>query len=52
MCHFAPQSPAFWVMARAVREFVESEGGGNLPVRGTVPDMIADSEKFISLQNV
>nr|XP_023646651.1 NEDD8-activating enzyme E1 regulatory subunit isoform X2 [Paramormyrops kingsleyae] len=46
------QTPAFWIMARAVKEFVESEGGGNLPVRGTIPDMIADSEKFINLQNV
>ncbi|MBN3319833.1 ULA1 enzyme, partial [Atractosteus spatula] len=46
------QSPSFWVMARAVKEFVEKEGGGSLPVRGTIPDMIADSDKFISLQNV
>ncbi|KAJ7985949.1 hypothetical protein DPEC_G00345760 [Dallia pectoralis] len=46
------QTPAFWVMARAVREFVQSEGGGNLPLRGSIPDMIADSEKFINLQNV
>ncbi|XP_030620727.1 NEDD8-activating enzyme E1 regulatory subunit isoform X1 [Chanos chanos] len=46
------QTPAFWVMARAVREFVRNEGRGNLPVRGTIPDMIADSEKFIKLQNV
>ncbi|MFT7816777.1 NEDD8-activating enzyme E1 regulatory subunit isoform X2 [Arapaima gigas] len=46
------QTPAYWVMAQAVKEFVENEGGGNLPVRGTIPDMIADSEKFIRLQNV
>uniref|UniRef100_W5MCD9 NEDD8-activating enzyme E1 regulatory subunit n=1 Tax=Lepisosteus oculatus TaxID=7918 RepID=W5MCD9_LEPOC len=46
------QSPSFWMMARAVKEFVEKEGGGSLPVRGTIPDMIADSDKFISLQNV
>ncbi|XP_029112104.1 NEDD8-activating enzyme E1 regulatory subunit isoform X1 [Scleropages formosus] len=46
------QTPAFWVMARAVKEFVENEGEGKLPVRGTIPDMIADSEKFINLQNV
>uniref|UniRef100_A0A3P8XXL7 NEDD8-activating enzyme E1 regulatory subunit n=1 Tax=Esox lucius TaxID=8010 RepID=A0A3P8XXL7_ESOLU len=46
------QTPAFWVLARAVREFVQNEGGGNLPLRGSIPDMIADSEKFINLQNV
>uniref|UniRef100_A0A673YA92 NEDD8-activating enzyme E1 regulatory subunit n=1 Tax=Salmo trutta TaxID=8032 RepID=A0A673YA92_SALTR len=46
------QTPAFWVMTRAVREFVQNDGRGNLPVRGSIPDMIADSEKFINLQNV
>uniref|UniRef100_A0A3Q1I6M6 NEDD8-activating enzyme E1 regulatory subunit n=1 Tax=Anabas testudineus TaxID=64144 RepID=A0A3Q1I6M6_ANATE len=46
------QTPSFWVMLRAVKEFVHNEGNGNLPVRGTIPDMIADSQKFISLQNV
>lgn len=46
------QTPSFWVMARAVREFVRNEGRGSLPVRGSIPDMIADSQKFINLQNV
>uniref|UniRef100_A0A672H068 NEDD8-activating enzyme E1 regulatory subunit n=1 Tax=Salarias fasciatus TaxID=181472 RepID=A0A672H068_SALFA len=46
------QTSAFWVMLRAVKEFVHNEGSGSLPVRGTIPDMIADSQKFINLQNV
>ncbi|KAM3876792.1 NEDD8-activating enzyme E1 regulatory subunit [Diretmus argenteus] len=46
------QTPSFWVMLRAVKEFIHNEGNGNLPVRGTIPDMIADSKRFISLQNV
>ncbi|XP_031424594.1 NEDD8-activating enzyme E1 regulatory subunit [Clupea harengus] len=46
------QTPSFWVIARAVREFVREEGNGSLPVRGTIPDMIADSQKFIKLQNI
>uniref|UniRef100_A0A673H6L4 NEDD8-activating enzyme E1 regulatory subunit n=1 Tax=Sinocyclocheilus rhinocerous TaxID=307959 RepID=A0A673H6L4_9TELE len=46
------QSPSFWVMAQGVRDFVRNEGNGKLPVRGTIPDMIADSDKFIKLQNV
>ncbi|XP_059680697.1 NEDD8-activating enzyme E1 regulatory subunit isoform X2 [Gavia stellata] len=46
------QSPSFWILARAVKEFVAKEGQGSLPVRGTIPDMIADSSKFIKLQNV
>uniref|UniRef100_A0A3Q2YZE7 NEDD8-activating enzyme E1 regulatory subunit n=1 Tax=Hippocampus comes TaxID=109280 RepID=A0A3Q2YZE7_HIPCM len=46
------QTPPFWLMLRAVKEFVHNEGCGSLPLRGTIPDMIADSQKFISLQNV
>ncbi|KAK5603695.1 NEDD8-activating enzyme E1 regulatory subunit [Crenichthys baileyi] len=46
------KTASFWVMLRAVKEFVYNEGNGSLPVRGTIPDMIADSQKFINLQNV
>ncbi|GAB1293533.1 NEDD8-activating enzyme E1 regulatory subunit [Apodemus speciosus] len=46
------QTPPFWILARALKEFVAKEGQGNLPVRGTIPDMIADSSKYIKLQNV
>uniref|UniRef100_A0A8B9F5L6 NEDD8-activating enzyme E1 regulatory subunit n=1 Tax=Amazona collaria TaxID=241587 RepID=A0A8B9F5L6_9PSIT len=46
------QSPSFWILARAVKEFVANEGQGSLPVQGSIPDMIADSSKFIKLQNV
>lgn len=49
---FVYQTPSFWVMLRGVKQFVHSEGNGNLPVRGTIPDMMADSQKFINLQNV
>lgn len=50
--NITPQSSNFWILARAVKEFTASEGKGNLPLRGTIPDMIADSDKFIKLQNV
>uniref|UniRef100_A0A8C3HDE9 NEDD8-activating enzyme E1 regulatory subunit n=1 Tax=Chrysemys picta bellii TaxID=8478 RepID=A0A8C3HDE9_CHRPI len=50
--NLSQQTPSFWILARAVKEFVAKEGQGNLPVRGTIPDMIADSGKFIKLQNV
>ncbi|XP_067905163.1 NEDD8-activating enzyme E1 regulatory subunit [Heterodontus francisci] len=46
------QSAPFWILTRAVKQFVEKEGLGSLPVRGTIPDMIADSTRFIRLQNV
>lgn len=43
---------SFWLLARAVREFVEKEGGGLLPLRGTLPDMTADSDRYIALQRI
>jgi amyloid beta precursor protein binding protein 1 len=39
-------------MAKAVRDFVENEGEGCLPLCGSIPDMTADTEKYIALQQV
>ncbi len=36
---------------RAIREFCENEGLGQLPLRGTIPDMVSDTERFVALQN-
>ncbi|KAK3871146.1 hypothetical protein Pcinc_023708 [Petrolisthes cinctipes] len=48
----SPTTKPFWIMARALHEFITSEGRGALPVRGTIPDMTADSEKYIKVQNL
>lgn len=45
-------SDPFWYILRAVKDFMEEDGGGLLPVGGVVPDMTADTESFISLQKV
>ncbi|XP_048731637.1 NEDD8-activating enzyme E1 regulatory subunit-like isoform X2 [Ostrea edulis] len=45
------ESKPFWILLRAVREFVENEGKGALPLRGSIPDMTSDSERYIQLQN-
>ena len=45
-------SKPFWILARAVRDFVRNEGQGALPLRGSIPDMTADSERYIALQGV
>ncbi|KAJ5066886.1 nedd8-activating enzyme e1 regulatory subunit [Anaeramoeba ignava] len=42
----------FWVLARAVRDFVKEEGKGYLPLLGTIPDMTADTNSFLALQKV
>ncbi|KAL9543592.1 hypothetical protein MBANPS3_008045 [Mucor bainieri] len=46
------KSPLFWILTRAVREFVENEGGGQLPLSGKLPDMKSDTCNYINLQNV
>jgi amyloid beta precursor protein binding protein 1 len=46
------ESKPFWIMARAVKEFVDKEGQGLLPIRGSIPDMTADSDRYIHLQSV
>lgn len=37
-------------MCAALREMVEAEGA--LPVRGTLPDMAADTHSYVTLQNI
>ena len=31
---------------------MENEGDGLLPLKGALPDMVADTEKFVSLQQM
>uniref|UniRef100_UPI00358EEBE6 NEDD8-activating enzyme E1 regulatory subunit isoform X2 n=1 Tax=Myxine glutinosa TaxID=7769 RepID=UPI00358EEBE6 len=45
-------STDFWICLHALKGFVENEGGGTLPVRGSLPDMIADSASYLALQAV
>ncbi|RCH88335.1 NEDD8-activating enzyme E1 regulatory subunit, partial [Rhizopus stolonifer] len=50
--HANGQSPYFWILARAVRDFVDHEGAGHLPLSGKLPDMKSDTLNYIRLQNV
>ena len=43
------ESPDFWVIAFALREFVEANG--RLPLSGSIPDMHSDTESYTALQN-
>jgi len=45
-------SENFWFLAAAVRAFVHKEGGGHLPLMGTIPDMIAETKVFVELQKL
>jgi NEDD8-activating enzyme E1 regulatory subunit len=46
------ESSNFWIIARAVRDFVANEGLGLLPLAGNVPDMKADTPNYIAMQNI
>lgn len=50
--NISEKSDEFWVLAAALKEFVENEGKGDLPLSGTIPDMAADTAGYISLQRV
>ncbi|KAF8466212.1 hypothetical protein BDZ91DRAFT_725792 [Kalaharituber pfeilii] len=44
----------FWIIARAVMDFVSDpqQGNGQLPLSGAVPDMKAESRDYVRLQNL
>lgn len=44
------ETPAFWIMARALGKFVGDHGV--LPLRGSIPDMHADTDAYVALQQV
>jgi len=45
----ANESATFWILASALGDFVKQEG--TLPLMGSLPDMKADSNRYIQLQN-
>lgn len=50
--YFSFQSEPFWILTKAVRDFVENEGNGCLPLRGSLPDMTANTYSYITLQQM
>ncbi|XP_059091053.1 NEDD8-activating enzyme E1 regulatory subunit-like isoform X2 [Tigriopus californicus] len=44
------KSSDFWFIVRGIRDFLESTG--HLPLKGTIPDMFSDSQRYIQLQLV
>lgn len=50
--YISPESSNFWLLARALREFVTTENDQKLPLRGSIPDMISSSDMYIQLSQV
>lgn len=42
----------FWIVIRAIKEFVLDKNDGRLPVSGSIPDMISSSEEYVRLQTI
>lgn len=47
---FTGHNIGFWVLAAAVRRFVAENG--QLPLRGSLPDMASDTESYVMLQKI
>jgi amyloid beta precursor protein binding protein 1 len=45
-----PESTSFWIITRAVSDFVRRHSV--LPLAGVVPDMKADTEKYVTMQTM
>ncbi|KAK6919366.1 THIF-type NAD/FAD binding fold [Dillenia turbinata] len=45
-------SPDFWIMVAALKEFIANEGGGEVPLEGSIPDMTSSTELYVNLQKI
>jgi len=45
-------SPNFWIIASAIKQFIDNEGGGMVPLMGSLPDMTATTELYIAIQKL
>jgi len=50
--HLTQESTKFWILAHALKGFVENEGAGFLPLPGSLSDMTATTEGYLKLQTL
>ncbi|KAI1313843.1 NEDD8-activating enzyme E1 regulatory subunit [Mortierella claussenii] len=48
------ESANFWILTRAVKDFVsdQTKSAGLLPLSGTIPDMKAQTDSYVTLQSI
>jgi len=53
-CANPPSDSKFWILAKAVKEFIENkeEGNGYVPLPGAIPDMTATTNGYIAIQKL
>ncbi|KAF5398745.1 Amyloid beta protein binding protein 1 [Paragonimus heterotremus] len=47
-----PSTTTFWRLVCALKDFVQHEGEGQLPIRGSLPDMTSDSKRYLRLLSI
>ena len=50
--NLTPESNNFWLLANGLRKYVDNDQNKLLPLRGSLPDMFSDSERYIKLQSI
>jgi len=45
-------STAFWILVRALKDFMEKEGGNFLPCSTNIPDLTMDSKSYVALKSI
>ncbi|KAK0588643.1 hypothetical protein LWI29_003601 [Acer saccharum] len=45
-------SSNYWVMVAALKDFIASEGSGEAPLEGSIPDMTSSTEHYVNLQKI
>ena len=48
----ASSESSFWMLVAGLRAYLEGEGGGVLPLEGSLPDMTAYTEHYLALQQL
>ncbi|GAX80293.1 hypothetical protein CEUSTIGMA_g7731.t1 [Chlamydomonas eustigma] len=46
------ESDDFWIIVSALKSFMDNEGNGQLPLQGSIPDMHALTDLYLSLQHL
>jgi len=46
------ESKEFWILVRALRDFMDNEGAGFLPCSTNIPDLTMDSKSYVELKAI
>lgn len=46
------ENSSFWLLVKALKVFLSQKSDGCLPVRGSLPDMTADTTNYVKLQQI